>query len=63
MSEAKVAGVCAGFARYFAVDVTLVRIIWAALMLSGVGIIGYIVAWILMPRDPVTTAVQVRASS
>jgi len=63
MSEAKVAGVCAGFARYFGVDVTLIRIIWAASMLSGFGIVAYIVAWILMPKDPVTTALQVHATN
>ena len=62
MSEAKIAGVCAGFARYLGVDVTLVRVIWAALMLTGFGVVGYIAAWILMPKDPVSLAVQVRAN-
>jgi phage shock protein C len=63
MSDAKIAGVCAGFARYLGVDVTLIRIVWAALMLSGFGIIAYIVAWILMPKDPVTSVVPMRVSS
>jgi len=31
MSEAKIAGVCAGFARYFGLDVTLMRILWAVI--------------------------------
>ena len=50
----KIAGVCAGFARYLDVDVTLVRIIWLAALLLSVGVVGavYIVAWILMPSDP-----------
>ncbi len=48
----KIAGVCAGFARYLGVEVLLVRIVWLALALgAGVGFIAYIVAWILMPRD------------
>lgn len=48
----KIAGVCAGFARYLGVEVLLVRIVWLALALGvGVGFIAYIVAWILMPRD------------
>lgn len=48
----KIAGVCAGFARYLDIDTLLVRIIWLALALgAGVGFIAYIVAWILMPRD------------
>jgi phage shock protein C len=59
MSEAKIAGVCAGFARYVGVDATLIRIIWAALMLSGFGIVAYIVAWILMPKDHVTVIATV----
>jgi len=48
----KVAGVCAGFARYFEVDVTLVRVLVLAIALgTGVGFIGYLVAWIVMPSD------------
>jgi len=46
----KIAGVCAGFARYFGVEVLLVRIIWLALVLgAGVGVLGYFIAWALMP--------------
>lgn len=46
----KIAGVCTGFARYLAVDVTLVRIVWLVIALTaGVGFIAYIVAWIAMP--------------
>ena len=57
MSEAKIAGVCAGFARYFSLDVTLVRVLWVVLTvfpLPCFGLISYIVAWIVMPKDPVT---------
>jgi phage shock protein C len=66
MSEAKIAGVCAGFARYFALDVTLVRILWAVITvfpLPCFGLVSYIVAWIVMPRDPVVAVVPVRVSS
>ena len=51
----KIAGVCAGFARHLGADVTLVRIIWLVLCVWPVplfGVIAYIVAWIVMPRDP-----------
>jgi len=61
MNEAKIAGVCAGFARYIGVDVTLVRILWVVLTvwpLPLFGVISYIVAWIVMPKDPVPTPVQ-----
>ena len=48
----KIAGVCAGFARYMDVDVTLVRIVWLVIALTaGVGFIAYIVAWIAMPLE------------
>jgi phage shock protein C len=48
----KIAGVCAGFARYFEVDVTLIRVLWLALAFgTGVGFIGYVIAWIVIPSD------------
>lgn len=50
----KIAGVCAGVAEYLDVDVTLVRILWAALTLTaGIGVIAYVVGWIVMPKAPV----------
>lgn len=52
MHEKKIAGVCAGFARYLNVDVTLVRIIWLVVALAaGTGFLAYLVAWIAMPAD------------
>jgi len=48
----KIAGVCAGFARYLEVDVILVRVIWLAVALSmGVGFLAYLAAWIIMPAE------------
>jgi phage shock protein C len=50
----KIAGVCAGFARYLDVDVTLVRIVWLVLCFAppGAGVIGYLFAWLIMPQEP-----------
>jgi phage shock protein PspC (stress-responsive transcriptional regulator) len=51
----KIAGVCAGLAEYFDLDVTLVRVLWlVGTFFSGVvpGIIAYMVAWIVMPEEP-----------
>ena len=65
-SEAKIAGVCAGFARYFNVDVTLVRVLWIVITvfpLPCFGLISYLVAWIVMPKDPVTAIVPVHTAS
>lgn len=49
----KIAGVCAGFAEYFDMDVTLMRIIWLVLLFAppGIGLIAYIVAWVVLPRS------------
>jgi len=48
----KIAGVCTGFAEYFGTDVTLMRIIWLALLLlpPNVGLIAYIVSWVVLPK-------------
>ena len=53
MSEKKIAGVCAGVARYFDLDVTLVRVLWLLLAILTVapGFIAYLVAWIAMPKE------------
>lgn len=49
----KIAGVCAGFAEYFNADLTLMRVIWVALLLlpPHLGLIGYIVAWAVLPAS------------
>ena len=44
------AGVCAGVAQRWNLDVTLVRIVAVVLtLLSGVGLVAYIAAWLLTP--------------
>jgi phage shock protein C len=66
MHEAKIAGVCAGFARYFGMDVTLVRVLWVVITLLPVpcfGVVAYIIAWIVMPKDPVAVPVRVNVTS
>ena len=46
------AGVAGGIARYLNTDVTLVRIIIAALVLfTGAGVALYVAAWLLIPAD------------
>jgi len=48
-----ICGVCAGVAEYFGIDVTVVRVVWALATLAGLsGIIGYIIAAILIPEQP-----------
>ena len=48
-----ICGVCGGLAKYFDVDPTIVRLIWAALTLVGFsGLIAYIIAALIIPKDP-----------
>jgi phage shock protein C len=48
-----VAGVCAGLAEYFGMDVTLVRVIVAviAVITGGAGVLAYLVAWAIIPEE------------
>ena len=58
----KIAGVCLGFAEYFDIDVTLVRVVWLiTVIMSGVGLIPYLIAWIVMPEEPLLLASPVVA--
>jgi phage shock protein C len=47
-----IAGVAAGIAEFFDVDVTIVRIVIAVLtVFGGAGIALYIAGWLLMPNE------------
>ena len=46
-----ICGVCAGLAQYLGIDPTVVRLIWAALGLTGTGILLYIIAALVMPEN------------
>ena len=46
-----ICGVCAGLAEYLGIDPTVVRLIWAALGLTGTGILLYISAALVMPEN------------
>jgi phage shock protein C len=48
-----IGGVCGGLAEYFDVDVSLVRLAWIVFtMLGGSGILAYLIAWLVIPRNP-----------
>lgn len=48
-----ICGVCGGVAEYLNVDPTIIRLIWAVLILAvGTGLLAYILAAIIMPEDP-----------
>ena len=58
----KIAGVCLGFSEYFDIDVTLVRVVWLVTALMTVcGFIPYLVAWIVIPEEPLPISAPVNA--
>ena len=45
-----IGGVCSGLAHYFSTDAVWIRLLWAALFFAGgIGLITYIILWIVMP--------------
>lgn len=51
-------GVCGGLAKYLNMDPTLVRVgVVAISLFTGVGVLGYIIAWIVMPEEPLPGSV------
>ena len=48
-----IGGVCGGIAEYFEIDSTLVRLLAVlAVLIGGGGIVAYIIAWIIIPKNP-----------
>jgi phage shock protein C len=57
-----IAGVAGGLAKYLNADSTLVRLAFVAVAFAGVGVLAYIVAWLVIPEEPGTMAGAERAS-
>lgn len=52
MNEKRIGGVCAAFARYLDIDLTLVRVLWVfGILFAGTGFLAYIICWIVLPKD------------
>jgi phage shock protein C len=46
-------GVCGGLGKFFTIDPVLVRVVWAvSFFAGGVGLLAYIIAWIIVPEEP-----------
>ncbi|MDM4720730.1 PspC domain-containing protein [Micromonospora sp. WMMA1363] len=54
VTDRMVAGVASGVGRYFSVDPTLVRVIFAVtgLLTGGLALLAYPIMWFLMPEEP-----------
>lgn len=49
--NARIAGVCAGLAQYFDVDITLVRVLMLVALVAGsAGFWIYVILWIVVPK-------------
>ena len=54
-------GVAAGFAEYFAIDVTIMRLLFALIAVTiPSAVLAYVLAWIIIPEDPHETAIAPR---
>ncbi|MET7964778.1 PspC domain-containing protein [Micromonospora zamorensis] len=53
-TDRMVAGVASGVGRYFAIDPTLVRVLFAVsgLLTGGLALFAYPIMWFLMPEEP-----------
>jgi phage shock protein PspC (stress-responsive transcriptional regulator) len=59
------AGVCAGYAKHFAKDVRIVRVIWTLAALIPPffpGVAAYLVSWLLMPAPKDSAPAKAAAS-
>jgi phage shock protein C len=54
-----VAGICAGVAQYFGIDVTLVRVIVAvaSFVTGGAGVLAYLAASVIIPGEGENTSI------
>ena len=52
VSDKKIAGVCGGIAKYFEIDVTIVRLVFAlSLLFAGVTFWVYLVMALVLPKE------------
>lgn len=58
-ADKTISGVCSGFAEYFGIDTTIIRILFVFLVLYlGTGLFAYIACAIIMPQPTVTCGDQ-----
>jgi phage shock protein PspC (stress-responsive transcriptional regulator) len=60
-SDKKLGGVCGGVGEYLDVDPTVIRLLTVIVALFTAvvpAMIGYVIAWVLIPQAPATVAQQ-----
>lgn len=59
-TDRMVGGVCGGLGKYLGIDSTFVRLLFVLLALAnGVGVLIYLVLWLIVPREGQAEAVSV----
>jgi phage shock protein PspC (stress-responsive transcriptional regulator) len=52
-TDKKIAGICGGLAAYWGIDPVIPRIVWVVLLLgAGVGLLAYVICWVVIPQEP-----------
>ena len=52
IDDRKICGVCGGIGKYFNIDPTLTRLVWAlAVLFGGSGLLAYIIAAVIIPEE------------
>jgi len=52
-TNSMIGGVCGGLGEYLNVDPTIMRLVAVLLVFAnGIGLLAYIIAWIIIPRNP-----------
>lgn len=46
-----ISGVCGGLAEYINLDPTIIRLLWVIFGITGVGVLAYIIALIVVPEQ------------
>lgn len=53
-----IGGVCGGLGEYFGIDPVFIRIVTVLLVFfHGIGLLGYLIAWVVMPKQPASEVV------
>jgi phage shock protein PspC (stress-responsive transcriptional regulator) len=53
ITDKKIAGICSGLAEHLDADPTMVRLMWIVLTLAlpPAGLLGYLIAWMVVPKE------------
>lgn len=63
-TETMIGGVCGGLAKYLDIDPVIVRIVFVVLaIIDGIGVLAYIVMWLVVPLEPAEGAEAPAAAS